>query len=87
MFIYRINCFTELFYLLSNLSGYTISIRPRKINDVVYLQVEHHPKVIGDFRLAEMYMQMNHHQIGGVCALCKLEGETHCGHLTFGAAI
>ena len=87
MFIYRINCFTELFYLMSNLSGYIISMRPRKINDVVYLQVEHHPEMVGDFRLAEMYMQMNYHQISGVCPACALEGEAHCGHLTFGKEI
>ena len=87
MFIYRINDFEELFYLMVNLAGYVISMRSRNINDTVYLQVEPNSAQRGDFRLAEMYMQMNHHQIGGVCPVCKELGEAHCGHLTFGKAI
>lgn len=87
MFLYRIVDFEELFYMLSNLASYVVSMRPRRINDTVYLQVEPNPAQHGDFRLAEMYMQMNHHQIGGVCPACKDLGEAHCGHLTFGTAI
>lgn len=87
MFLYRINDFEELYYILANLAGYLINMRPIDINQVIYLKIEPHPDRVGDFRLAEMFCQMNHHQISGVCAVCKEAGEAYCGHLTFGSAI
>lgn len=87
MFLYKVSTPDRLFWLISNLAGYIICMRSREIENVLYLQVEPSPLNKGDFRLAEMFMQMNYHQIGGVCPACKDLGEAHCGHLTFGAII
>jgi hypothetical protein len=77
----------ELFHWLILMSGYNVVMKPTRIGFVMYMKVIHTTETHADFRLAEMACQINYHQIGGVCPICKEEGEAHCGHLTFGAAI
>ena len=87
MFLYKITTNVELTGFIEAMATYAVLMQVRWLGGTLYLQVKHHHEVVGDFRLAEMYMQMNYHQISGVCPACALEGEAHCGHLTFGKEI
>lgn len=87
MFFYYISSSEELKVWVELMSTYLVDMRLVVRNDQVFFRIVGHWYKPEDFRLAEMACQMNYHQLKGPCPICKESGETHCGHLTFGASI